>query len=85
MEYEAGPPVHASPPPRPHNLKGELATIEACFAWLMLMPAFESPAPFEKVNALELTFSSYQLALGGQKSTESLSSRNSLGLLRRVL
>lgn len=59
MGYEAGLPVQASPPPHPHNLKGELATIEAFFAWLMLMPAFESPAPCEKVNALELTFSSH--------------------------
>lgn len=51
----------------------------------MLMPSFESPAPCENMNVLELAFSSHQLAFGGQESTDSLSSRHSLGLLRRVL
>lgn len=73
------------PNPAPHTLTSELATTEACFAWLMLMLSFESPAPCENVNALELAFSSHQLVLGGQEPNESLSSGHSLGLLRRVL
>lgn len=41
------------PHPAPHTLTGELATTEACFAWLMLTPAFESPAPCEIMNVLD--------------------------------